>query len=78
MTMPQSPELTHDDFVALRPRSKSAMKDFLNCPELYRRMRVCGERDRLPIPLPMARGVAFHAAVASVWQQVWDKTKETK
>lgn len=75
MTMPTS----HKDIVNIElknPRSKSAVKDWLTCPEYYRRMYVLGERDKMKKPLHVLKGEAFHAAIASIYEQTFLATRQ--
>lgn len=70
MTMPPSPE---GDLLEFIPKSKSAIKDFLHCPEQYRRMRVLGERDQVRPSREILIGNAFHNGIAVLWQAAWEK-----
>lgn len=72
MTMPPTPDddqLLYDKL----PRSKSSIKDFINCPEQFRRMVILGERESMPKPLYITLGEAFHAGVAEIWLQAYAK-----
>ena len=70
MTMPAG----NGGLVALDkvPRSKSAIKDFLECPERYRRLRVLGAETSVQKPLPILKGEAFHAGIADIYEQAWE------
>lgn len=69
MTMPL---LTEEHDVNHYPRSKSAIKDFIECPEKFRRLRVLKEIENIQKPLPVLRGEAFHEGIADLYQQAWD------
>ncbi len=57
------------------PRSKSAYKQFLKCPEQYRRVRLLGDsHDDMGIEARI--GIAFHYGAAEIWRQAFSK-KET-
>ncbi len=62
------------DLVALAPRSKSSLNEFLECPERYRRTKILGakgweSRESLA-------GTVFHAGAASLWKQAWERRME--
>lgn len=48
------------------PNSKSAIKDFLKCPEYFRRTRLCGEKVRYGVEA--AVGTATHAGLDAVYR----------
>lgn len=70
MTMP-TPDLHSELVWDKRPRSKSAMGDFLHCPEQYRRTRLLGE-SLGPRSVEIVVGESFHRGLASLWQAAWD------
>lgn len=64
----QPPTTQGIEWNTLIPRSKSAIKDFLHCPEQYRRIRILNDRDEMSSSREILIGEAFHACVASVWE----------
>ncbi len=73
MTMPSTPPAL-TEVAALVPRSPSSIKEFLNCPEHYRRTHLCGDKGTLPEYVDI--GTAFHAGAAAIWSQSWERRKE--
>ncbi len=72
MTMPRGTALTQVELWDKRPRSKSAVKDFMECPERFRRTRLMGLEGEALTSRAILMGEAFHEAVAVVWQRAWD------
>lgn len=69
MTMPLGlGSKTSEELYQLRPRSKSSMKNFLECPEKFRRNKILGADGGGSDA--MKAGVAFHSAMESVYNQV--------
>lgn len=67
MTMPTTPtefDLAWD----LRPRSKSSMQAFIECPERFRRTKILGEGE-FPASDAILAGEAFHAGLESIYTQ---------
>lgn len=78
MTMPGMTEEDSQRLWDKRPRSKSAIKDFLDCPEKFRRLRILNEKENIQKPLPILKGESFHAGIASIYQQTWILKQEGK
>lgn len=72
MTMPPVPEGV--DLVALTPRSKSSMKDFLACPERFRRTKLCG--NKIPETEEQLIGTLFHLMVSGLWKGAYERRGE--
>lgn len=66
-----TPWREHEDvwFESKRPRSKSAVNEWLNCSEKYRRTRLLAE-EGCGRPVEVLLGEAFHAALANVYGQI--------
>lgn len=77
MTMPTGTGLlTPEELFDKRPRSKSSIKDFVDCPERFRRLRLLKEGALVQKPLPILKGEAFHAGIAEIYRQAWELKKE--
>lgn len=66
LTMPRG--VGEGSFFDLRPRSKSSMKSFMECPEKYRRTKLLGDVGASSDAIKA--GEAFHSGIESIYVQV--------
>lgn len=70
MTMPRGTvPVGERSFEEMLPRSKSGIKDFQRCNELFRRTRLLGGGHAEGYELSM--GQAFHKAASTLWDAAW-------
>lgn len=60
----------NDKILDWMPRSKSAFKTFLRCPEQYRRTRLLGESGE-DMGIEAKLGIAFHLGAGELWRQAF-------